>query len=80
LDDHLSPSHRFDAPNVPRKVADDLHAFCTYNKLDNRHIVEFAQEIAIHGDLAIANQVFAAAIRKSDSDDATALRQGDTVA
>ncbi len=81
MDDHPSPNYRFNAWDIPRKVADDLLAFRTYNKLDNRHIVEFARDIAIDPcDLAIANRVFAGTLRISDSDDAVGVRKGVAIA
>ncbi len=82
MDDHLSPSYRFDATNVPRKVANGLLAFRTCNKLENCHIVEFAHDIAIDDrDSSIANRFFAVTtIGRLDSDDPTGVYKGVAVA
>jgi len=81
LDHHLFPGYRFDATNVPRKVANDLLAFRRYNKLDNRDIVEFAHDIAIDDcGFPIANRVFAVALRRLNPDDPTGVWKGVAVA
>ncbi len=81
MDDHPSPNYRFNAWDIPRKVAGDLSAFRLYNGLENRRILEFARDIAIDPcDLAIANRVFAGTLRKSDSDDAADVRPGVAIA
>jgi len=77
LDDHLSPSYRFDATNDLRKVADDLLAFRTCNKLEKRRNIEFARDIAIDDrDSPFANWAFAVTLERSDPDDPTGVWKG----